>query len=306
MNPPSPNSEEKLWAVLSHLAVLAGSMGLVIPVYAWAENRRKSPYAAFQSAQALGYQSLGYTLWGLAYLLVLIVFTLLTLPLLPKGSQNPSDWGGWLTLHILLALGAYGLYIFFPLLGAVMCALGRDFRYPFMGGRLARFLAYIPGSTDAHLDEQHEERFVVSMAHFCVIFPLVGLVVPLALWSTQGKRSPYIRFQTLQTIVFQSLGTLAFLVLGLLALVVFIVAIVLFVPALGSGQPPLAGLFGVFVFLICLAVIFLVVPLFQIVGQWAGLRVLQGHDYRYSIIGRWLEKRLAARADATIPPAKDI
>src|SRR5258706_15014326 len=111
MTPHQPTSEEKFWAVLSHLSVFAGGIGLIIPTYGWAENRTKSNYAAFQSLQALGYQSLGYTLWTLLYLLVLIMLFLVTLPLLPKNAQGSAEMGAWLGSHALVVFGLYGLYL---------------------------------------------------------------------------------------------------------------------------------------------------------------------------------------------------
>jgi hypothetical protein len=37
----------------------------------------------------------------------------------------------------------------------------------------------------------------------------------------------------------------------------------------------------------------LIIPLFHILGQWAGLRVLRGHNYRYPLLGKWIEKRIS-------------
>ncbi len=291
-------SEEKFWAVLSHLSVLTGGIGLIIPTYAWAENRTKSNYAAFQSLQALGYQSLGYTLWALVYLFVLIILFIVTFPLLPKNAQDSAGMSLWLGAHVLVAFGLFGVYLLLPVIGAVMCALGRDFRYPILGNQLARYIEYDPGSADTGLNEQHEERFAISMGHFCIIFPLLGLLVPIVLLTTRDARSGYMKFQALQTIVFQVVSLVAFLVLGLIAFVILIAALVPFMLTPNIGQPPVESLLAIFIFLICTAVIFLVVPLFQILGQWAGLRVLQGRDYRYPLLGRLLENWLAKRENS--------
>jgi uncharacterized membrane protein len=40
-------------------------------------------------------------------------------------------------------------------------------------------------------------------------------------------------------------------------------------------------------------VIVLVVPLFHIMGQWAGYRILKGDDYRYPVAGNLVEKQIA-------------
>jgi hypothetical protein len=40
------------------------------------------------------------------------------------------------------------------------------------------------------------------------------------------------------------------------------------------------------------SIIALVIPLYHILGQWAGLQVLRGRDYRYPLIGRLSERWL--------------
>ena len=187
MPPTQLTSEEKFWAVLSHLSSLAGGVGMIIPTYGWIENRKKSAYAAFQSLQALGYQSLGYTLWAVFYLLVLAVLFFVTVPMMVQDVQKGGTVAGWLGAHALVAFGLFAIYLLFPIVGAVRCGLGRDFDYPLLGSRLARYLGYKPAA-DAQLDEDRADRFAVSMGHFGVIFPLWGTFVPIALLTTQGAR----------------------------------------------------------------------------------------------------------------------
>ena len=69
----TPSVEERVWAVIAHLSAIAMGVGILLPVVGWSESRRKSNYASFQSLQALGYQSLGYTIWILTTLVVVIV-----------------------------------------------------------------------------------------------------------------------------------------------------------------------------------------------------------------------------------------
>jgi uncharacterized Tic20 family protein len=291
-----PASNGKFWAVLSHLAALAGGLGMIIPAFGWSESRQRSGYAAFQSLQALGYQSLGYTLWTAAYLLILLVMLIVSPPPVREAvGPDAAELRTWLGVHVLVTLGLFGVYLLVPVIGALMCAFGRDFRYPILGNRLARFIGYDPGSPDAALNEQHEERFAASMGHFSVIFPLTGMLVPIALWATQGSRSRYMKFQALQTIIFQAIAALVTLLLAGLAVVILAAALLVFFSAPDMSQPSIESLFGAFILLICLAVILLIVPLFQILGQWAGLRILLGHDYHYPLIGRWVENWLAKR-----------
>jgi len=86
----TPSPEERVWAVLAHLSALAFGMGLILPVIGWAEQRRKSKYVAYQCLQALGYQTLGYTVWLLGYLLfiaVIIVVMMVVAIVAPKNEN---------------------------------------------------------------------------------------------------------------------------------------------------------------------------------------------------------------------------
>ena len=63
-----------------------------------------------------------------------------------------------------------------------------------------------------------------------------------------------------------------------------------------SGTNTPTGTFGLIVFFFALlisALIVLAIPLFHILGQWAGYRVLKGDNYRYPLIGKLVEKRLS-------------
>jgi hypothetical protein len=48
-----------------------------------------------------------------------------------------------------------------------------------------------------------------------------------------------------------------------------------------------------FLSLLIAALVVLAIPLFHILGQWAGYRVLKGDNYRYPILGKMVEKLLA-------------
>jgi uncharacterized Tic20 family protein len=68
-----PITEERIIAVIAHLSALAMGMGLIVPAIFWSEYRQKSNYLRFQTLQALGYQSLGYTVWLLSILLLVVL-----------------------------------------------------------------------------------------------------------------------------------------------------------------------------------------------------------------------------------------
>jgi uncharacterized Tic20 family protein len=288
-----PNTEERILAVLAHLSVLLMGYGAVLPVALWASQREKSRYAAFQSLQAYGYHSLGYTVWILVYMVVLIFLTLLLVPLSVFAERDSASIDAllaiWMVLMFLSVLFLFAAYLLPPLLGAVMCALGLDFRYPLLGTRLAAFLGY-DSDPQAPLPEAAMDSVVAGLGHFLVIFPLWGLLAPAAAWVLEGKRSLFLRFQSAQTVVYQAVGGIISLGLGIL----YILSVFAFLPIVSAGDDALLGYLLIFgIGWMCLSgLVLLLSPLYHLLGQWAGLQVLRGRDYHYPLLGRKLEQWL--------------
>ncbi len=297
---PSPTGEERVWAVLSHLSAVAFGIGLFLPILGWSEQRRKSKYASFQCLQALGYQSLGYTVWLLAYLLIVLAAMVLMIVISFRAevsgqALNPIE-GPAVALLSVSALGFLAVYAILPIVAAVACALGRDYRYPVLGNRLSSYLGYEHTAEADSLNEANEERWVASMGHFSVIIALWGLLAPLTARILQGRHSSFLKFQSIQTIVFQAFVTLLYGLAG----VFYVIGLVVVFAMLGlAGNPNLgssagmAGLILFFVTLLIAALIMLSVPFFHILGQYAGYRLLKGENYRYPLVGRLVERWIA-------------
>ncbi|HAV78454.1 MAG TPA: hypothetical protein DCX53_13985 [Anaerolineae bacterium] len=295
MNNRSP-VEDRVWAVIAHLSAIAMGMGLILPIIGWSESRRKSNYTSFQSLQALGYQSLGYTIWILVTLIVVIITSFTAVASITTIDNLDQEIMAIVIAHTTLMFGLIGVYFLLPIIGALTCAFGKDFRYPIMGNRLAKYLGYDDSQSieePAWLDEEHEERWVSSMGHFAVIILFWGMLAPVTAWIMQGNRSAFLKFQSVQAVVFQA-GTLVLsMVSGILY---FGGAAILFlsigVSGFSNDLSPIS-LLGIVVFfgsMLCAAVIILLIPLLHIMGQWAGYRILKGDDYRYPIAGRLVEK----------------
>ncbi|MCI0556730.1 MAG: DUF4870 domain-containing protein [Anaerolineae bacterium] len=304
----TPTTEDRIWAVLSHLSAITFGMGILLPIIGWAEQRRKSNYASFQCLQALGYQSLGYTVWFLGYLVFILAFFISILVLSgvtgDSGDRFGTSMGIWISVFIALVFGAFVLYFLLPIIAAIACALGRDFRYPVMGNRLARYLEYDP-TKEEWLNEDHEPRWVAAMGHFSVIIALWGMLAPLTTWLTHGKQNLFLKFQSIQTLVFQALITIFYFVAGF----VYLFGIFLLFATTGlTGAPDFdssAGMFGIVIFFVSLLIAFVIIlaiPLMHILGQWAGYRVLKGDDYRYPLIGRLVEGWIANK-NSLQPPS---
>jgi uncharacterized Tic20 family protein len=294
----TPTTEDRIWAVLSHLSALALGMGILLPIIGWSEQRRKSNYASFQCLQALGYQSLGYTVWLLFYIVILILFMLVFVFAVSASGDDSTVITVWTGIFIFVAFGLFGIYLLLPVIAAVACAFGKNFRYPIMGSRLAKYLGYEQANADETqwLIEEHEDRWVAAMGHLSVIIALWGLIAPFTAWILRSNRSLFLKFQSIQTTVYQVAVNIFYL--GAVLVYFFGMSALFVTTGLGS-DPNLnspVGMLGIVIFLVSLLitlVILLVVPLFHILGQWAGYRVLKGDDYHYPLVGRLVERWIA-------------
>jgi uncharacterized membrane protein len=122
------------------------------------------------------------------------------------------------------------------------------------------------------------------------------MLAPVTAWILQGRQSAFLKFQSIQTTIYQGVVNLLFMgaggvyFLGILMTVVFIGAIENFATGTPGETVPLIALIAM---LLLSTLIILVIPLFHLLGQWAGYRVLKGDNYRYPILGKMVEKRLA-------------
>ena len=302
-NPTATTAEDRVWAVLAHLSALGFGMGILVPILGWSDQRRKSNYAAFQCLQALGYQSVGFTVWILSYVVITILGSIILLIALRPDSAGDSNQATVTTpaliLFLILVFGLFALYFILPIIAAIACGLGKDFRYPFLGHRLARYLHYgavRQPEEHAGLDEGHEFRWVAAMGHFSILILLWGMLAPLAAWILQGRQNAFLRFQSIQTLVYQGLTTILFFVGGFM----YLFGLILLLVGMGTiGTPDTnsptstIGFIALGVFLILAFVLLLFVPLLHILGQWAGYRVLKGENYSYPVVGNLVERWLA-------------
>src|SRR5215216_4343445 len=294
----SPTTEERIWAVLSHLSAIAFGMGILLPIIGWSEQRRTSKYASFQCLQALGYQALGYTVWALFSVVILIPFVIIRLPTL-NAARGPNTVGIWMDTYVMLIFSLLGSYFLLPMMAAVSCAFGKDFRYPIMGNRLTRYLEWNTSQSNVEnnwFHESHEDHWVAAMGHFSILIVFWGMLAPLTTWIFQGKRNSFLKFQTVQTLVYQAgatllyLGTVFLYIIGLTVLL----AMMGLTGSIKLGSPmEIVGIIFMGASFLVLFITILFVPLFHILGQWAGYRVLKGDNYHYPVIGKLTERWIA-------------
>jgi uncharacterized Tic20 family protein len=309
-----PTTEERLWAVLSHLSAIAFGMGILLPIIGWSEQRRKSKYASFQCLQALGYQSLGYTVWVLFSAFVMIVFVIIMMVAIDTGEKSGGNTNSllriWMTVFEAIIVGSFAIYFLPPLIAAISCALGKDFRYPILGNRLTKYLGYQQtDNVSTLLIQEHEEHWIVAMVHFSIFIIFWGMLAPLTTWVLHSKRSSFLRFQSIQMLIYQAGVTILYL--GTIFLYFMSIMIVLLLVMTGwtgnvriDSPMGLVGIIFLGISLLVLFIIILFVPLLHILGQWAGYRVLKGDNYHYPLIGtlieRWITNKTPVAGDGDL------
>jgi uncharacterized Tic20 family protein len=302
------SSDEKIMAALAHGSVFLMFLGPIVPVIVWASQRKKSRYVSFHALQAMGYQALIFWVWIVVMILV-VIFSALLIPLLGALMRDAQDPVIPFLFQIPIMLGIFGvmgLSFITGMAGAVYCLIGRDFRYPFLGKWLERYLSYEPDS-ETPIDETQEDNWVSGVCHATAVLQLWGVITPLIVWFSQRERSARLRFQSMQAFVYQLIAVAAY-ILGMAAYMVFFFGL-FFTMILGSSmsesrniQGPPALMMAVFFGVMILFWIFVIIimPIYYLLAGWAGLRVLRGHHFRYPILGKIIERRMGATQDPQV------
>jgi len=141
-----------------------------------------------------------------------------------------------------------------------------------------------------------DERVMAALAHATGLIPMMGLVAALAVWATQRKTSRFVRFQALQASVYQFL-LLAALIVGysccLPALLMTAMPVATSSAVLmEQGEQAVMAIFFSFPALAFGSIMlgWLVSAVYAGIGA---VQTFQGHSFRYVLLGRWLENRLA-------------
>jgi len=136
-----------------------------------------------------------------------------------------------------------------------------------------------------------EHRLLAALSHASILFTGFGVFVPLVIYFLQKKKSTFLAFHALQAFIFQLIGILiSFLIPFCLLGVIFIPA---FGPSLVGKDMPFEPFLGIYLILITVITMLLTFGslAYMIYGVIGVIRVYQGKNFRYLIIGRQIEKR---------------
>jgi uncharacterized Tic20 family protein len=137
------------------------------------------------------------------------------------------------------------------------------------------------------------ERALAALAHGSIVLGLFsngigGIVTALVIWAVHRQRSAYVAYQALQALAYQVatflLTMLAWCCWGLLWTAMIVLPMI-GNPGMYDAAPPPGMWVGLALIVVPLAIWGLTI----LYALWGAVRCLGGHDFKYAIIGRWLE-----------------
>lgn len=301
-----PTSEEKVLAAVAHASVLFAFFGPVGPTLIWAYQRNKSKYVRFHALQAMGYQALTFWVWFIGAFVVIFAGLFVTILLggfLTESASADASFIPFILQPIIFLgiFGLWGLFFIIGIIGAVLCMMDREFKYPLIGGWLKRKL-FGDHITEADIEEW-EDSWVSGVCHSTAILQLWGIITPLIVWLSQKDRSIKLRFQAMQALLYQLAAIVAYII-GMVAYMGFVFLMFFGMAALGLSEPSastsgelppgLEIIFFIFIGIFMLFWLFTMVatPIYYILAAVASVLTIRGKNFKYPILGWILAKRM--------------
>jgi uncharacterized Tic20 family protein len=145
---------------------------------------------------------------------------------------------------------------------------------------------------------RQEEKVLAGLAHGSILLGLFsngigGIVAALVIWASQREKSAYAASQALQALVYQGMTFVITMVAwccwGVLWMILLLPPLIADPERYANAVPP-----GMWLGLSLIAAPLAIWGLTIVYGLWAAARCLGGHEFRYAVIGRWLENQAGA------------
>jgi uncharacterized Tic20 family protein len=142
---------------------------------------------------------------------------------------------------------------------------------------------------------EQDERVLAGLAHGSIFLGALtngvgGIGVALVIWLSQKEKSAYVAAQALQALVYQAvtfvIAMLVWCFWGMLWMAMLLPPLISN-PEAYETDPPATLWIGLILMIVPLAIMGLTV----LYGLWGAVRCFNGHDFKYVIIGNWLENR---------------
>ena len=134
-----------------------------------------------------------------------------------------------------------------------------------------------------------ENRLLAALAHGSVVTQGLGILVGVFVYISQRDKSRYVAFQGLQAAVFQLVNLIIIIGMWVVWGVFYGLSILLLIK-LEETNPDAAPPAIFWIAMISMVIPIIYAVLVGLYGLWGALRTWQGKDFRYLIIGSWLEK----------------
>ena len=134
-----------------------------------------------------------------------------------------------------------------------------------------------------------ENRLLAALAHGAVATQGIGILVGVVVYVTQRDKSRYAAFQGLQAALFQLANLIITIGLWVVCGILYGLSMILLIvqaDANPDAAPP--AIFWIAMISVVIPLIYMI--LVGLYGLWAAVRTWQGRDFKYPLIGDWLEK----------------
>ncbi len=305
---PLPPMDARIVSAFAHASILFPGIGIFVPLILWSYRKTYSHFVRNQALQALIFQLLQ---WIWIQLIALIVFLAVFVyaSILAASHLTPEVYSSRMLTAIIVSsivvAICWFIYLFFGVIGAVVCLSGRNYRYPWLGRWIDEFVARTQGLSSEHGNNaetqsavfmesiaNREDQLVAAVSHAAILIPLMGFLVPFFLATMDKDKSQQNRFQVMQSLIFQLLGqVINFVLFGCQLVIVISIGVPMVMLNLGrqlfTSEPVILGIGLIVIFLFIINFfILLVTPLLATLGIIASVQVLRGKKYHLSIIGQ--------------------
>ncbi|NLT95263.1 MAG: DUF4870 domain-containing protein [Clostridia bacterium] len=124
------NSDDKIFAAISHLAIIFDLVGLIIAVLIYVLKGKESPFIGFTAKQAIG--------WQVSALITQKVLVFLTVGTFIGGVRmGMHPLGGFLGIFSLAGLVGLAFFVV-AIIAAVKALNGEEYLYPVIGNFVAK------------------------------------------------------------------------------------------------------------------------------------------------------------------------
>ena len=134
-----------------------------------------------------------------------------------------------------------------------------------------------------------ENKLLAALAHGSVVTQGIGILVGVMVYITQREKSRPTAFQGLQAAVYQLVNLIIVIVMWMCWGVFYGLSMIpLFIQAEANPDAAPPAIFWISMLTMIVPLIFM--ALVGLYGLWGAVRTWQGEDFKYPLIGGWLER----------------